>query len=398
MKLMLMQFILGMVFFLLSCNQPVSKSTPKKPKLISEIDTVLFLAYPDSTFLKITDKDTTGYAIDFLNRFSEETNIPFKLIICQNATDVLDKFSQKKGNLFLQHGLHDSISLNDGLLQSNSLVERKLQATSSNLNSFLQDNFSILSRMHRTIENLFYRQILPSDSFLTCHAKFRMHPRDSLFLISINNYIQNVAYRADIAFLKNHYFGLSLPLNMKKYRVPRFTNGSLSPYDKIFKEVAEKYGWDWKLLAAISFKESRFNPTIIGGGGAFGLMQFMPSVAKKYGINANSTPQQQILAGMKLLNNAFKAWGSIPNQEQRIKFTLASYNAGKAHIDDAQRLAEKHGLNPTVWDGNVQLMVNNLSLAKYYNDEVVKFGAYHGQADRYANLVYQIYLSWKVQK
>ena len=72
-------------------------------------------------------------------------------------------------------------------------------------------------------------------------------------------------------------------------------------------------------------------------------------------------------------------------------------NAGKAHIDDAQRLAAKHGLNPLVWDNNVQLMVNNLSLSKYYTDEVVQFGAYHGQADIYANLVYQIYLSWKLQ-
>lgn len=100
---------------------------------------------------------------------------------------------------------------------------------------------------------------------------------------------------------------------------------------------------------------------------------------------------------MKLIYSAYTSWRSIPSQEQRIKFTLASYNAGKAHIDDAQRLAKKHGLNPLVWDGNVQLMVNNLSLSKYYNDEVVKFGAYHGKADRYANLVYQIYLSWKVQ-
>jgi membrane-bound lytic murein transglycosylase F len=127
------------------------------------------------------------------------------------------------------------------------------------------------------------------------------------------------------------------------------------------------------------------------------MMQFMPSIGRKYGVTVHSTPQQQINAGMKLLYNAYASWSQIPSKEQRIKFTLASYNAGKAHIDDAQRLAEKYGLNPLVWDGNVQLMVNNLSMAKYHTDEVVRFGAYHGHAHRYANLVYQIYLSWSVR-
>ena len=91
----------------------------------------------------------------------------------------------------------------------------------------------------------------------------------------------------------------------------------------------------------------------------------------------------------------YKLWKSIPSEEQRIKFMLASYNAGQGHVLDAQRLAVKYGMNPLVWDNNVQIMVQNLSLSKYYNDTLVKSGAYHGNAAHYANTVYQIYLSWK---
>lgn len=388
-------FVLG---FLFNCGKPQKTNRKNEIKRISPNDTVVFLAVEDSSFVKVTDKDTIGYAIDFLNRFSEEVSIPYRIIICSSTKEISTKFHQGYGNLYLSKTLHDSVPITDDKLQSFPIVQRNLSANSKEFMSVFSESYLVINKMPGFFQSTLSRNIIANpEQRMIVHSKFRVHSSDSLFLNKLNSYIKNVEYRADIAFLKNFYFGVSLPINMKKYRVPRFRNGVLSPFDNLFKAAAEKYGWDWKLLAAISFKESHFNPSALGGGGAFGLMQFMPSIGRKYGVSITSTPQQQINAGMKLLYNAYSSWSSIPSNEQRIKFTLASYNAGKAHIDDAQRLAKKHGLNPLVWDGNVQLMVNNLSLSKYYNDEVVRFGAYHGKADRYANLVYQIYLSWKVQ-
>jgi membrane-bound lytic murein transglycosylase MltF len=388
-------FLLG---FFVSCSNTPKKVSKKQDNSISSIDTVRFLAVNDSTFVRVSDKDTIGYAIDVLNRFSEEVGVPYRLILCSNTADVINKFSNGYGNLFLASTLHDSIAIEDQLLHSYSIVQRNTPLKAQEIVSISQASNPTVNQMPTFVLKGIQAMIseIP-DKHILVQSKFRVQPKDSLFMNKLNAYIRNVEYRADIAFLKNFYFGVSLPVNMRKYLVPRFRDGVLSPYDKLFKSAAEKYDWDWKLLAAISFKESRFNPNAIGGGGAFGLMQFMPSIGRKYGVSSASTPQQQINAGMKLLYSAYTSWSHIPSKEQRIKFTLASYNAGKAHIDDAQRLAKKHGLNPLVWDGNVQLMVNNLSLSKYYNDDVVKFGAYHGKADRYANLVYQIYLSWKVQ-
>ena len=383
---------------LMSCTETTQKKIRLKGNSISEKDSVLFLAYVDSSFIRFTRADTVGYSVDFLNRFSEEMGIPYRLIICKNQHDVRRKFNQGIGNLYLEPIMHDSILANDTLLVSQSLVQRNLIATPKIIFNACAASLPHVNGLAAVSYRAIRKAILSSkDKAILVESKFKMEPKDSSFLAVLNKYIVNVENRADISFLKNFYFGVSLPLNMKRYLVPRFRDGVLSPFDNLFKQAAEKYGWDWKLLAAISFKESRFNPNVVGGGGAFGLMQFMPSIGRKYGVSPNSTPQQQINAGMKLIYSAYTSWHSIPSQEQRIKFTLASYNAGKAHIDDAQRLAKKHGLNPLVWDGNVQLMVNNLSLSKYYNDDVVKFGAYHGKADRYANLVYQIYLSWKVQ-
>jgi membrane-bound lytic murein transglycosylase F len=170
--------------------------------------------------------------------------------------------------------------------------------------------------------------------------------------------------------------------------------GQMSPFDAIFKKVASEYGWDWRFLAAVAFKESHFNPNARGFGGAYGLMQFMPNTGPKYGVVPGSTPEVQIAGGMKLISKIYNSWSSIPDSDQRMKFTLASYNAGKGHIDDAQRLASEYGLDPKVWDGNVAVMVQKLTMPEYYRSPVVKCGAYRGHAVSYASSVFSKFKEW----
>ena len=195
------------------------------------------------------------------------------------------------------------------------------------------------------------------------------------------------------AFLKHRYFDY---MDVDPIiQIAPITKGNISPFDQLFKNAAKKFGWDWKIIAAISCKESNFNPNARGLGGAFGLMQFMPNTGAHYGVYPNSSPEVQINGAMVMINKVYNSWSSIPDPEQRLKFTLGSYNAGKGHIDDAQRLAIKNGLNPLIWDGNVQLMVKKLSDPTFYRDAVVRCGAYRGPASVYATAVYQKYLSWK---
>ena len=96
-------------------------------------------------------------------------------------------------------------------------------------------------------------------------------------------------------------------------------------------------------------------PYIVGQGGAFGLMQFMPGTGKRYGVHAASSPESQIKAGMKKIVADFKLWDDIPDYQQRIKFVFATYNAGHSPIENAQKHAVENGLNPLVWDNNVEV-------------------------------------------
>ena len=70
---------------------------------------------------------------------------------------------------------------------------------------------------------------------------------------------------------------------------------------------------------------------------------------------------------------------SVPDSTERVKFILGSYNVGPGHVFDAQRLAEKYGADPSIWDDNVAKYLLLKSQAKYFNDPVVKSGYARGR-------------------
>ncbi|MDR2685104.1 MAG: transglycosylase SLT domain-containing protein [Prevotellaceae bacterium] len=152
--------------------------------------------------------------------------------------------------------------------------------------------------------------------------------------------------------------------------------GSVSPYDSAFKAVAHIAGYDWRLLAAVAWNESRFNPDAVSSAGALGVMQIMPHIGQKFGLNDSTffEPKDNICAGTKLLSNLDKMFDFIDNKEERKKFVLAAYNAGQGHIFDAIALAKKYGANPEIWQDNVEKYLMLKSEREYYNDNVCKLG------------------------
>ncbi|MCF8227943.1 MAG: transporter substrate-binding domain-containing protein [Bacteroidales bacterium] len=186
------------------------------------------------------------------------------------------------------------------------------------------------------------------------------------------------AYLAKVIY--NKYFRNPRSVNIAQSEYHSIKGGKISQYDEIIKEVSKKYGLDWRLLASLIYQESGFHPNARSWVGAFGLMQLMPSTAAMYGIDSTSAPEEQIAAGVKFLR-----WidenlpDEITDEKERLKFILASYNAGIAHVFDARRLAEKHDKNPNVWTENVDYYLLNKSKPKFYRDSVVKYGYCRGE-------------------
>lgn len=155
--------------------------------------------------------------------------------------------------------------------------------------------------------------------------------------------------------------------------------GKISPYDSLFYKYSMDIGWDWKLIASLAFQESQFNPKAEAWTGAIGIMQLMPGTAKELGLTDPLDPEQSIMGGVKLLKLLDAYWKNITDPQERLQFTLASYNTGQGHVQDARRLAKKYGKNPDIWRGNVDVYLLKKAQKKYYFDDVVRYGYCRGE-------------------
>lgn len=196
----------------------------------------------------------------------------------------------------------------------------------------------------------------------------------------INNWLLTHGQSLAITHLQNKYFKSSKSHYLRKASDYSSLSGSrISPYDHLFEEYSKIAGWDWRLIAAQAYKESRFEHNAVSWAGAFGVMQLMPTTAEQYGVDSLSSPRHNIRAGVLYLSWLDKHWESIiEDEEERVKFSLASYNVGLGHVIDARNLAAKYDHDPFIWDDNVEKFLKLKSNPKYFNDPVVKHGYCRG--------------------
>lgn len=217
------------------------------------------------------------------------------------------------------------------------------------------------------------------------------------WLSYLNNWIRNFKKTATFAVLYRKYFENSRSHAMVSSTYHSIGGGQISPFDDLIKKAANKGNMDWRLLAAIIYRESRFDPYAESWAGAYGLMQIMPESADLFRINEFEEPEQNIKVGVRLLNWLDKNLREdVPDSTQRIKFVLASYNVGLGHVKDAQRLAKKYDKNPQIWEDNVDYYLLNKSASKYFKDPVVRWGYCRGEEPyNYVNNVLTTYRDYR---
>ena len=174
------------------------------------------------------------------------------------------------------------------------------------------------------------------------------------------------------------------------------STGKLCAYDDLLKRYAGELNWDWRLLAAQAYQESRFKPEARSWMGATGLLQLMPRTAKQFGVQNSLDPEDNVRGAVKFLQWLGDYWQErIPDETERLKFILASYNCGAGHVDDAQRLTEKYGGNPQLWE-DVSYWLLQKSTQQYSTDPVVKFGFCRGiEPVNYVSFILERYGRYK---
>ena len=168
-------------------------------------------------------------------------------------------------------------------------------------------------------------------------------------------------------------------------------NKTLPKYQEYFEIYAAENELDWKLIAAMSYQESHWNPRAASSTGVRGMMMLTKPTADSLGIKNRLDAEQSIKGGSIYVKKIIDRMPTTIPAEERIWFALAAYNMGIGHLWDARSLAVKLNKNPDSWQ-DVRQVLPLLSEEEYYTN--LKYGFARGyQAVHFVDSIQQYYMS-----
>ncbi|MDH3947445.1 MAG: membrane-bound lytic murein transglycosylase MltF [Gammaproteobacteria bacterium] len=177
----------------------------------------------------------------------------------------------------------------------------------------------------------------------------------------------------------------------------RHIAGRLPTYMDHFKAAAKANNLDWRLVAAVAYQESHWNPLAVSPTGVKGIMMLTKVTAAELGVIERTDPVESIDGGARYLRTLFDKFAGLPEPD-RTWLTLAAYNVGYGHVKDAQWLTENSGGDPTHWT-DVKQKLPLLSQQKWYRQ--TKYGYARGHEPvKYVENIRSYYdiLRWHVDR
>jgi membrane-bound lytic murein transglycosylase F len=143
-------------------------------------------------------------------------------------------------------------------------------------------------------------------------------------------------------------------------------NTILPRYRSMFEEAGALTGIEWQLLAAMSYRESRWNPLATSYTKVRGMMMLTEDTADRMNVSNRLDPRESIMAGARYLQLLKEQLPLRIEEPERTWLALAAYNQGMGHLEDARMLSQRYGLNPDQWIDVQKAMVklHNPSIAK----------------------------------
>ncbi|MFZ4456058.1 MAG: transglycosylase SLT domain-containing protein [Bacteroidales bacterium] len=377
-----------------------------------------------------------GYEYELAEQFAQSIGVETQVIVAKNAAQLTQFLKEGKGdvvafNLPVNKEMRDSFQYCGRQSLTHQVLVQQQNANRKPLTDVTQlvgKKITVLrnSRYHQRLINL--NEELGGGIKLNPISKDSISTEDLIEKVSDGELDYTVADN-DLAILNKTYFGnininleISFPqrlswvvhkgnsdlanalnrwfatnINSVEYQtlakryfekskrpfdliLPKISNGKISPYDAIFKKYAKDIDWDWRLLAALAYVESKFDPTEISWAGAKGLMQLMPRTSAAVGIYGKDIydPDINVSGAVKSIRLINRVYANVKDKSEKQKFIIGAYNCGIGHIMDAQNLATKHGASRVIWDKNVAHYLALKSNSEYYTDNVCNYGYLRG--------------------
>jgi len=167
----------------------------------------------------------------------------------------------------------------------------------------------------------------------------------------------------------------------------------LPPLLPVFQEVATAHDMDWRLLAAMGYQESHWDPDATSYTGVKGIMMLTRKTARQLGVANRLDIGQSIEGGARYFLGLRKRIPQRIAEPDRSWMALAAYNMGMGHLEDARVLTQKQGGDPDLWD-DVKQRLSLLSQEKYYRD--TRYGYARGfEAKQYVENIQSYYRTLK---
>lgn len=191
-----------------------------------------------------------------------------------------------------------------------------------------------------------------------------VHPDATSLLHRINQFFAKIKKNGKFEEIYNRYHeGVDAFDYVDLNTFHRRLETRLPRYRKLIETTADRYGFDWRLIAAQIYQESHFNPAAKSHAGAYGLMQLTKTVARKFNVKHILNPRENVKAGVQHLKDLYDHFDQAIGDD-RLFIALAAYNVGQGHIWDAKNLARQMNLDPNKWDSLKQTLPL-LSYSKY---------------------------------
>jgi membrane-bound lytic murein transglycosylase F len=169
-------------------------------------------------------------------------------------------------------------------------------------------------------------------------------------LQATNRFFQNVLASGRLARLELEQTGEARPFQYEESReFQAHLSERLPRYQPLFEAASASTGIDWRLLAAIGYQESKWNPLAESGDGAGGIMMLTSDTAEAMGISDRTNAAQNISAGARYFASVREKIPDRIPEPDRTWLTVAAYNVGFGHLEDARILAQTRGKNPDSW-------------------------------------------------
>ena len=393
--------LLFLLFFLISCGREELKIN-SRPAPFGEKDPLIVLMRPDIlSYVQDSEGNVSGFDADFIKAFADSINRPIHYLVVGH--DHLDDFLEDgeyhiaaswlsptfntpheivSESVFLTQ---DILLMNDKsppVVNINDLKGQKIYVMAGSrqaqtarrlaqnlkievvefmrgdlldLADLLAENqisYVIIDEKMRAIIEQYLPQL--KTGILVSEAApivWLFHPQTPESLkTSFNNFVKTSLKNGFLKQLEERYLGHVHRLNALDVR--RFlqqVERTLPQYRDMFIEAADKYGFDWKLLAALAYQESQWDPRATSYTQVRGMMMLTEATAKLMGVSNRLDPEQSIMAGAKYLNMIKNQVPEEVQEPDRTWFALASYNIGPRALAAGQRLAQIEGVDPNTW-------------------------------------------------